>query len=73
MIMTIQRGKDLLNQSNPKASDLTKSIAALNQEKKYVENCIELGFREKSSGQAVVSEIAELITQLEEKLKCLTN
>jgi hypothetical protein len=71
--MTIQRGKDLLNQSNPKASDLIKSIAALNQEKKYVENCIELEFREESSGQIVVSEITELITQLEEKLKCLTN
>ena len=71
--MTIQRGKDLLNQSQPNVNDLQKSIAALKQEKKYVENCIELGFREKSSGETVVGEIAELITELEEKLECLTN
>jgi hypothetical protein len=71
--MTIQRGKDLLNQSQPNVNDLRKSIASLKQEKKYVENCIELGFREKSSGETVVGEIAELITQLEEKLECLTN
>jgi hypothetical protein len=71
--MTIQRGKDLLNQSQPNVNDLQKSIAALKQEKKYVENCIEIGFREKSSGETVVGEIAELITQLEEKLECLTN
>jgi hypothetical protein len=71
--MTIQRGKDLLNQSQPNVNDLQKSIAALKQEKKYVENCIELGFREESSGQTVVGEIGELITQLEEKLECLTN
>jgi hypothetical protein len=71
--MTIQRGKDLLNQSQPNVNDLRKSIACLKQEKKYVENCIELGFREKSSGETVVGEIAELITQLEEKLECLTN
>jgi chemotaxis regulatin CheY-phosphate phosphatase CheZ len=71
--MTIQRGKDLLNQSQPKVDDLQKSIAALKQEKKYVENCIEIEFREKSSGEKVVHEIAELITQLEEKLECLTN
>jgi hypothetical protein len=71
--MTIQRGKDLLSQSQPNVNDLQKSIAALKQEKQYVKNCIELGFREKSSGEKVVGEIAELITQLEEKLECLTN
>jgi hypothetical protein len=71
--MTIQRGKDLLNQSQPNVNDLRKSIASLKQEKKYVENCIELGFREKSSGEIVVGEIAKLIAQLEEKLECLTN
>jgi hypothetical protein len=32
-----------------------------------------LGFREQGSGQIVVDEISEIITQLEEKLKCLTN
>lgn len=68
--MTIQRGKDLLNQSNPNASDLRKSIAALEQEKKYVINCVELGFREKTAGDATVQEISTLIKDLEEKLKC---
>jgi len=66
--MTIQRGKDLLNQSQPNVNDLRKSIAALKQEKKYVENCIDLGFREESSGQEVVGEIVELIAKLETKL-----
>ena len=66
--MTIQRGKDLLNQSQPNVNDLQKSIAALKQEKKYVENCIEIGFREKSSGETVVGEIVELIAKLETKL-----
>jgi predicted phage-related endonuclease len=71
--MTIQRGKDLLNQSNPSANELKRAISSLNQEKKYVENCIELGFREQNSGQIVVDEISNIITQLEQKLECLTN
>jgi hypothetical protein len=71
--MTIQRGKDLLNQSNPSANELRKAILSLQQEKKYVENCIEVGFREQGAGQIVVNEISNIITQLQEKLKCLTN
>jgi len=71
--MTIQRGKDLLSQSNPSANELRKAITSLQQERKYVENCIEVGFREQGAGQIVVAEISDIITQLEEKLECLTN
>ena len=71
--MTIQRGKDLLNQSNPSANELRRAILSLQQEQKYVENCIELGFREQSSGQKVVDEISGIVTQLEKKLSCLPN
>jgi hypothetical protein len=71
--MTIQRGKDLLSQSNPSASEFKKAILSLQQEKNYVENCMELGFREQGSGQIVVNEIFDIITQLQEKLECLTN
>jgi hypothetical protein len=49
--MTLQKGKELLEKSNPSASELRISITALNQEKKYVENCIELGFCEQSDGE----------------------
>jgi len=71
--MTIQRGRDLLEQSNPSANDLQKSIAALEQEMKYVQNCIELEFRKKSSGEKVIKEIAWLLIQLQRKLKCTIN
>jgi hypothetical protein len=67
--MTIQRGKDLLNQSNPSLSELQRSITALEQEKKYVINAVELGFREKTAGDATVQEISTLIKDLEEKCK----
>ena len=68
--MTIQRGKDLLNESNPSVNELRKAILSLQQEKKYVQNCIELEFREQSAGQIVVDEISDIITQLKEKLEC---
>jgi hypothetical protein len=71
--MTIQRGKDLLNQSNPSANELRKAISSLQQEKRYVENCMELGFREQGAGQIVVNEISNILTQLEQKLECFTN
>jgi hypothetical protein len=71
--MTIQRGKDLLSQTNPNLNEVQISIVALKQENKYVESCIEIGFREQSSGQKVVDEISEIIRQLEEKLSCLIN
>lgn len=71
--MTIQRGKDLLEQSDPSANELKKAILSLQQEKKYVENCMELGFRNQHSGQIVVDEISNRIVSLQEKLECLTN
>ena len=71
--MTIQRGKDLLDQLNPSVNELRKAILSLQQERKYVENCIDLEFREQSSGQIVVDEISDIITQLEKKLEGLTN
>ena len=71
--MTIQKGKELLEKSNPSASERRISITALNQEKKYVENCIELGFCEQSDGEKVTQEISDSIAQLEKKLEGLTN
>jgi len=65
--MTIQRGKDLLNQSNPSINELRSSITALEQEKKYVIKAVELGFRKKMAGDATVLEISTLIKDLEEK------
>jgi len=54
-------------------NDLKKSITALEPEMKYVQNCIEVGFREKASGEIVIKEISALIQKLKEKLKCTTN
>ncbi len=71
--MTIQRGKDLLSQANPSVNELRKAILSLQQEKKYVENCMELGFREHGSGEIVVNEISDIITQLDKKLEGFTN
>jgi hypothetical protein len=71
--MTIQRGKDLLEQLNPSANELKKAILSLQPEKKYVENCMELNFREHKSGQIVVDEICDILAQLEAKLESLTN
>jgi hypothetical protein len=68
--MTIQRGNDLLNQSNPNADELRKSIAALEWQRPYVQNSINIGIRDEKSGQENVDEMSELIQKLEEKLKC---
>jgi lipid II:glycine glycyltransferase (peptidoglycan interpeptide bridge formation enzyme) len=68
--MTIQRGNDLLNQSNPNADELRKSIAALKWQRPYVQNSINIGIRDEKSGQENVDEMSELIQKLEEKLKC---
>ena len=65
--MTIQRGKDLLGQSNPDSKELRNAIIALENEKKYVENSILIGFRDSTEGQTVVDEISSLIHQLKEK------
>jgi len=68
--MTIQRGNDLLNQSNPNADELRKSIADLEWQRPYVQNSINIGIRDEKSGQENVDEMSELIQKLEEKLKC---
>jgi hypothetical protein len=65
--MTIQRARDLLNQLNTDYNQLTNAIIALENEKKYVENCILLEFRSEKEGQAVVNEISFLIQQLKER------
>jgi hypothetical protein len=71
--MTIQRGRDLLSQSNPSVSEMKKAILSLQREKKYLGNCMEIEFRDQSSGQEVIDEISDIITQLERKLECLSN
>ena len=71
--MTIQRGKDLLNQSNPSADEIQRSINALDWDRQYVQNSITVGLRDKGSGQENIDEISDLIQKLEDKLKCLTN
>lgn len=68
--MTIQRGNDLLNQSNPKADELRKSIAALKWQRQYVQKSMDIGIRDKESGQENVDEMSDLIGKLEEKVKC---
>jgi len=68
--MTIQRGNDLLNQSNPNADELKKSIAVLKWQRQYVQNSMNIGIRDKESGQDNVDEMSDLIRKLEEKLKC---
>lgn len=71
--MTIQRGKDLLNQLNPSADEIQRSINALDWDRQYVQNSITIGLRDKDSGQENIDEISDLIQKLEDKLKCLTN
>ena len=71
--MTIQRGKDLLNQLNPSADELRRSIDALAWDRQYVQNSIIIGLRDKDSGQENIDEISDLIEKLQDKLKCLTN
>lgn len=67
--MTIEKGRDLLNQSSPSAKELKISIAALKQEMEDVQNCIEIGFRERTAGEATVREFSDILNKLEEKLR----
>lgn len=71
--MAIQTGRDLLGKPNATTTELQKSIAALERESEYVRKCINAGLRDSFSGQAVIKEISNLIQQLEQKLKCLTD
>jgi len=69
--MAISRGKELAEQLNPDPTEVKRSIAALKKELTYIHTCINAGFREYSSGQAVIEEIYDLIEQLEQKLRCM--
>jgi hypothetical protein len=71
--MAISRGRDLVSQSNPDPNEVRKSIAALEKDSSHVQKCINAGLRDYSSGQAVISEISDLISQLKEKLPVDTN
>jgi hypothetical protein len=66
--MTISRGRELANQLNPDPNEITKSIAALEWEWKYIRNMIEVGLRDEASGLENIKEIKELINQLKQKL-----
>jgi hypothetical protein len=71
--MTIEKGKRILDKSDATSNEIIITIAGLEHEKQYVENCIALNFREQSSGETVVKEISDLITKLKEKLQHCTN
>ena len=71
--MAIQRGRELLAKSNATAQEIEKSITALRIDSEHVRKCINAGFHDSESGCKVMQEISDLIKNLEEKLKCLTN
>jgi len=66
--MAISRGRELLNQLNPDADEVKKSIAALRVDASHVQKCMNAGLRDYASGEATMKEISELIQQLEQKL-----
>jgi hypothetical protein len=66
--MAISRGRELVNQSNPDANEVRKSIAALEVDSSHVQKCMNAGLRDYSSGEATVKEISDLIKQLQQKL-----
>ena len=66
--MAISRGRALLTQSNPDPGEISKSITALKTDAEYVRKCIKAGLRDYDSGQAAISEIHEIIQQLEKRL-----
>ena len=69
--MAIQKGKDLLEKSNPTAEESQKSITALQTESEYVRKSVKAGFRDNYSGQAVKNEISDLVQKIKQKLKCI--
>jgi chromosome condensin MukBEF complex kleisin-like MukF subunit len=71
--MTIQKGKDLLEQSNPSVNEVQKCLNALTWDRQYVQNSITLGIRDKESGQENIDEISDLIEKLQKKLECITS
>lgn len=71
--MTLQKAQDLLDSPNPSKKDLQKAIEALNWQIEYIEKTINAGLRENASAQKPIQEMRDAISQLEEKLECLTN
>lgn len=69
--MAIQRGRDLIAKPNATRKEIEKSIEALEKDSEHVRKCINAGLREGDDGRLVMREIAELIEQLREKLKCM--
>lgn len=66
--MAISRGRELANQLNPDPQKVRRIIECLRWESSYVQDCIDKGSRELDSGEQVIKEISDLITQLEKKL-----
>jgi t-SNARE complex subunit (syntaxin) len=69
--MAISTGRYLLAKPNATAKEIEKSIAALNVELDYLQKVMNAGLRARESGNAVIEEIADLIKDLEAKLKCI--
>jgi hypothetical protein len=69
--MAIRTGRDLLTKPDATAQQIKKSIAALNLELDYLHKVMDAGLRTRESGNTVVQEIADLIKELEAKLKCI--
>jgi hypothetical protein len=69
--MAITTGKNLLAKPDATAEEIGKSIEALKVESDYLQRVMNAGLRARESGNAVVQEIAELIKDLEAKLKCI--
>jgi len=66
--MTISRGRELANQSNPDPNKVKRIIECLKWEFSYVQECIDKGSRDLNSGKKVMEEISALINNLEKKL-----
>jgi hypothetical protein len=66
--MTIAKARELLEKSDVDANELSRAIAALEWEWKYIRNMIEIGLRDESSGLENIKEIKTLINQLKQKL-----
>lgn len=69
--MAIRTGRELLGKPDATAQEIEKSIAALNVELTYLQKVMNAGLRDRKSGNADVQEIADLIKDLEAKLKCI--
>jgi len=66
--MAVSRGLELLKQTNPNPEEVRKSIAALILDAAHIQKCINANFRDRSSGEASIDEILNIIQQLKQKL-----